>query len=137
MEECIFCKIVKGDIPSYKVYEDNNYLAFLDVFPRVEGHTMVIPKKHSVWIYEVDNFGAYWNIALKVTKGIQRSLSPTYVNYFTYGAVPHAHIHILPRLTQTSGEAPDSDIIPPYMKETPSKEKMQEIADRIKSEIEI
>jgi histidine triad (HIT) family protein len=135
MDDCIFCKIVRGEIPSFEVYQDDDYFAFLDIFPRVEGHTMVIPKKHHTWVYEVDDFSGFWDVALKITKGMQKALGTTYVNYFTYGAVPHAHIHILPRHTQTSGDALDSDIIPPHMKEKPGDEKMQEIANHIKSSI--
>lgn len=98
MEECIFCKIVKGGIPAYKVYEDSNFLAFLDIHPHTKGHTLVIPKTHYQWVYDVPNFGEYWEAALQVTKNILEKLQPRFVSYLTYGLdVPHAHIHIIPR----------------------------------------
>lgn len=98
MNNCLFCKIVKSELPCYNVYEDKNYLAFLDINPASKGHTLVIPKKHYQWVYEVENFGDYWETALKVTKKIQRALKPIFISYFTHGLlVPHAHIHIIPR----------------------------------------
>ncbi len=103
MQDCIFCNIAAGKLPSYKVYEDENYLAFLDISPRVKGHTLLIPKKHYQWVYDVPNFGQYWEVALKITKGLQKSLSPSFVGYLTHGLeVPHAHIHITPRKTETA-----------------------------------
>ncbi len=98
MEDCIFCKIVKGEIPNYTIYEDDHYLAFLDIFPRVKGHALVIPKKHYRWVYDVENFGEFWEVAKKISLGIQQSLNARSVSYLTLGeAVPHAHIHILPQ----------------------------------------
>ena len=98
MDDCIFCKIVAGQIPAYKIYEDDNYLGFLDIFPRVAGHSLLIPKKHFTWVYDVPNFGEYWETVLKVTHALQKTMSPTFVTYVTHGLeVPHAHIHIMPR----------------------------------------
>lgn len=98
MEDCIFCKIVKGEIPSYKIYEDTSYLAFLDIFPRVKGHALVIPKKHYRWVNDVEDFGNYWEMAKKVSLAIQKSLNARFTSYLTLGEeVPHAHIHILPQ----------------------------------------
>ncbi|MGB9883235.1 MAG: HIT family protein [Microgenomates group bacterium] len=98
MSNCIFCKIVKGDLPCYKVWEDEKYLAFLDINPASKGHTLLIPKNHYQWVYDVPNFGEYWEKALFVTKKIQKALKPKYISYFTHGVlVPHAHIHIIPR----------------------------------------
>jgi len=98
MENCIFCQIVLGKLPCFKVYEDKKFLAFLDIYPRVEGHTLVIPKKHYRWVYDVSNFGVYWEVALKITKAMQKAFNPYFITYVTHGLqVPHAHIHILPR----------------------------------------
>ena len=60
MDNCIFCKIINSEIPCTKIYEDENYLAFLDVEPKSEGHTLLIPKKHYRWIYDVENFSEYF-----------------------------------------------------------------------------
>jgi len=98
MENCIFCKIAKKEAAAFRVYEDENFLAFLDIYPRVEGHTLVIPKKHYRFVYEVPNFSEYWLVALKITKALQKVFSPYFITYVTHGLeVPHAHIHILPR----------------------------------------
>ncbi|QQS44259.1 HIT domain-containing protein [Candidatus Roizmanbacteria bacterium] len=98
MEDCIFCKIVQGEIPSYKVYEDESYLAFMDVFPRVKGHVLVIPKEHYRWVYDVPDFAGYWQTAKKIGMKIQQAVGSDYISFITMGeAVPHAHIHILPQ----------------------------------------
>jgi len=98
MDDCVFCKIIKGDIPCHKVYEDDNFLAFLDIDPFTEGHTLVIPKIHYRWVYDVPNFGEFWEFAKKTTQILQKNLKPIYISYITMGKmVPHAHIHIIPR----------------------------------------
>jgi len=101
MEDCIFCKIVTGQIPSYKIYEDAKYLGFMDIFPRAKGHTLVIPKKHYQWVYDVPEFGEYWEVTKKVSMNIQKQLNARFVSYVTLGEeVPHAHIHILPQTSE-------------------------------------
>ncbi len=138
MEDCIFCKIIKGDIPCYKVYEDEGYFAFLDIAPVVKGHTLLIPKKHYRWVYDVPNFGEYWSKVLMITRGMQKALNTTYVNYYTYGVVPHAHIHILPRTTQigTNDVRGGLDIIPPEIaKNQIEREEMEGISSKIKEKI--
>lgn len=98
MDDCIFCKIARGDIPCQKIYEDEKFLAFLDIEPFTEGHTLVIPKTHYRWVYDLPNFGDYWQFAQKTTQIIQKNLNPLYISYITMGnMVPHAHIHIIPR----------------------------------------
>ena len=98
MEECIFCNIVNGKIPAFKVYEDDTFLAFMDIFPRVMGHTLVIPKKHHRWTYDVPEFGAYWEVVKKVSMAVKDAVNADYISYVTVGeAVPHAHVHILPQ----------------------------------------
>jgi len=98
MEDCIFCKIVTGQIPSYKIYEDEKYLGFMDIFPRTKGHSLVIPKKHYRWVNDVPEFGEYWEAAKKISQVLQKSLNSRSIVYLTLGdEVPHAHIHILPQ----------------------------------------
>lgn len=100
MQDCVFCKIVQGQVPCYKVYEDELFLAFLDIFPHTKGHTLLIPKDHHRWVYDVPQFGKYWEAAKKVTDKILSTLHPQFVSYLTYGLdVPHAHIHLIPRYT--------------------------------------
>lgn len=107
------------------------FLAFLDIFPTVKGHTLVIPKQHARWAYDVPNFGAYWETALLVTRAIQESLKPKFVNYFTYGEVPHAHIHILPR----SEDIASVPVIVPRDQIKITQEELAETAELIRSKL--
>ena len=84
MRECIFCKIVAGELPSYKVYEDANFLAFLDIYPRTKGHTLVIPKKHYQWVYDVPEFGKYWEIAKKIALTTQIVVRSHSINFLLH-----------------------------------------------------
>jgi len=96
MSDCIFCKIVAGEIPSYKIYEDEKYLAFLDVFPKTIAQMLVIPKVHEQWVWDVPNLGEYYEVAGKVARHI-REVSGQPVRQMVYGfEVPHAHIQIRP-----------------------------------------
>jgi histidine triad (HIT) family protein len=100
MEDCIFCKIAKGEIPSYKVYEDDSVLAFLDINPDVVGHTLVIPKKHVRWVWDLED-ADYTDLMLKVKTvalAISKSFDTEWVTEDIVGLdVPHVHIHIMPR----------------------------------------
>lgn len=108
MESCIFCKIVKGELPSYKIYDDNEFIAFLDIHPRTKGHTLVIPKQHYRWTYDVPNFEAYWSVVKKITEKMQGVLQPEFITYVTHGLeVEHAHIHIMPRMKGEVAFVPD------------------------------
>jgi len=103
MDDCVFCKIVRGEIPCHKIYEDENFLAFLDIEPFTEGHTLVIPKKHYRWVHDVPNTGEYWEFAKKITLALEKDLKPLYISYITMGKlVPHAHIHVIPRYKDDS-----------------------------------
>lgn len=129
MPDCIFCKIVKGELPSYKIYEDSDFMAFLDIQPRAKGHTLVIPKKHYRWVYDVPEkeFEKYWGVVLKVTKAMQKAMNPTFVTYVTHGLeIEHAHIHVVPRKNETA--------FVPELKSFPKKE-MEEMTKKIKQEI--
>ena len=98
MDDCIFCKIVTGQIPSYKIYEDEKYLGFMDIFPRSKGHSLVIPKKHYRWVNDVPEFGEYWEVTKKISLAVQKTLGARFICYLTLGEeVHHAHIHVLPQ----------------------------------------
>lgn len=98
MHDCIFCKIVKGEIPCYKVYEDDNFLGFLDINPLNPGHTLLIPKKHIQWVDDYEPYTDYWQTARKLSKIIQEKLNSVLISYIVYGlGVPHAHIHLIPK----------------------------------------
>ena len=96
-ENCIFCKIIKGDLPCYKIYEDDDFLAFLDIFPLTEGHTLVIPKQHYETVIEHPKVGEYFEVASKVAKGIKKAFGLDYVDICVFGReVNHAHIRLHP-----------------------------------------
>lgn len=109
--ECIFCKIARGEIPCHRIYENKNTLAFLDVKPHAQGHTVVIPKKHAVRIFDLseDEQKEMMVDVVKVMKKIDKVLNPdgfnTGWNQNTAGGqvVPHLHIHILPRYINDGG----------------------------------
>lgn len=97
MDDCIFCKIVNGDIPCYKIYEDDEFLAFLDISEFTEGHTLVIPKKHFRFIWDVENMQGYGNAVKKICNHFTKELGYKYVDTLSFGRmVPHAHIHLVP-----------------------------------------
>lgn len=94
---CIFCKIAKGEIPCYKVYEDHDFLAFLDIHPLNKGHCLIIPKKHYRWVYDVDDT-KYWAVANTIANKLVALFGAQYVCFITWGLeVEHAHIHVVPR----------------------------------------
>lgn len=106
MDNCIFCKIVKGDIPSHKVYEDAHVLAFLDIRPVNPGHTLVIPKDHFENIYTLpDEVMARISLAVKqVAIAVKQGVEADGVNIGMNNeaaagqVVFHAHIHVIPRV---------------------------------------
>ncbi len=103
--ECIFCKIVSGEVPSYKVYEDDEFLGFLDIHPLSPGHTLLIPKKHYRWVWDVPNIGNYFEAVKKTAQAIQRGFKTEEVHSRIVGEeVPHAHIWIYPAPGKTSGD---------------------------------
>jgi histidine triad (HIT) family protein len=96
MQECIFCKIVDGEIPSYKVAENDKFLAFLDISQMTQGHTLVIPKEHHQFIWDVPNAGEYFEFVQKVGNHF-RNIGYKYVDTVTMGRqIPHSHVHLVP-----------------------------------------
>ncbi len=95
----IFSKIVKGEIPSHKVAEDDNYLAFLDINPLARGHTLVIPRKEVDNIFDLDDktYEGLWLFAKRVAGAIGKTMPCERVGVAVIGLeVPHAHIHLVP-----------------------------------------
>uniref|UniRef100_UPI003216AC77 HIT family protein n=1 Tax=uncultured Draconibacterium sp. TaxID=1573823 RepID=UPI003216AC77 len=95
----IFTKIVNGEIPAYKVAEDENYFAFLDIFPVAKGHTLVIPKKEVDYLFDLDDelYTGLQLFAKKVAKGLKKAIPCEKVGVLVLGLeVPHAHIHLVP-----------------------------------------
>lgn len=101
----IFSLIAAGQIPSYKIAEDENYYAFLDINPLAKGHTLVIPKKEVDYIFDLDDetYAGLWAFAKKVAAGIRTAIPCKRVGVAVLGMeVPHAHIHLVP--LQTEGD---------------------------------
>jgi len=97
---CIFCKIAKGEIPSPVVYEDDKFFGFLDMSPVTKGHSLLIPKEHHVWIHETSDeiLSKILIIAKKIINNMRNNLKCDYVQISIVGTeVPHFHIHLIPR----------------------------------------
>lgn len=123
----VFTKIVKGEIPSYKVAEDDRFYAFLDINPLKEGHTLVIPKQETDYIFDIDDkqYQDLFLFAKKVSKAIMKSIPCKRIGMAVLGMeVPHAHIHLVP--LDTEG---DLDFRKKKLSLTP--ERFKEIADSI------
>lgn len=99
MSGCVFCKIIKGEIPCYKVYEDDEFLAFLDIKPVNQGHVLVIPKKHIRWVWDSENIGGYYTAVQKVAKALKKAFDADSVVSLVIGdEVPHAHVWLIPSI---------------------------------------
>jgi len=123
----IFSKIAKGEIPSFKVAESDRFYAFLDINPLVEGHTLVIPKDETDYLFDLsdDELGGIMMFAKRVAKAIQKAIPCKRVGVAVIGFdVPHAHIHLIPMQGMQ-----DIDFCRPKLKL--SQEEFQSIADRI------
>jgi len=101
---CIFCKIIEGEIPSYKVYEDEHVMAFLDISQLTKGHTLVVPKKHVKNIYEMDQELAsiVFQSVPKIANALKKAFNPIGLNIINnnekpHQSVDHFHIHLVPR----------------------------------------
>jgi len=103
--DCIFCKIINGDIPSVKIYEDDRVFAFMDINPLNEGHLLVIPKAHGATIHEIAeaDFVAVMSATHKLAGAVKKALNPEGINLMQLNGkaanqvVPHLHVHIVPR----------------------------------------
>jgi len=99
----LFTRIVNGEIPAYKVAEDDNYLAFLDIFPVAKGHVLCIPKKEIDYLFDLDD-DSYTGLQLfakKVAKGLKQAIPCAKIGVMVLGLeVPHAHIHLVPMQTE-------------------------------------
>lgn len=99
MDESIFTKIIKGEIPAHKVYEDDKVLAFLDIHPQMPGHTLVVTKQQvdQVWDLEDDLYHYLWDAVRKVESRIMEVIKPPRIGVAVEGfGVPHVHVHLIP-----------------------------------------
>ena len=106
----IFQKIIDGEIPAHKIYEDDRVLAFLDIFPTNTGHTLVIPKQavEFVWDLPADDYAYLMTATQKLARHLRSQLSYQYVGSQIVGVdVPHAHVHLIPFNTVAEFTNPD------------------------------
>jgi histidine triad (HIT) family protein len=133
MESCIFCKLVNNEIPSLRVYEDDNTIAFMELNPSAPGHVMVILKKHgnNILEYSQKELGILMGSVQKVTEKIEKALQPDSltigINHKERRGVPHLHVHLIPRWENDKG-----GIIQSVVRNKP-KEKREVIAEKIKN----
>jgi histidine triad (HIT) family protein len=132
-EDCVFCKIVNKEIPAHVVYEDEDFIAILDHRPLTKGNSLIIPKKHYRWVYDVPNFGNYFEVAKKVGLAAQKLYDAEWISFITLGwEVPHAHIRVIPRYKND----PHSTLVDINKFDHFSKEEMEKIAEEIKTNID-
>jgi histidine triad (HIT) family protein len=106
MQDSIFTRIIKGEIPCHKIYEDDKTFAFLDIHPKTPGHTLVVPKKQVefVWDLEDEDYQALMLTVKKVARQLRAVLGRSYIGELVVGIdVPHAHVHVYP--FETVGES--------------------------------
>lgn len=127
-EKTIFEKIIDGEIPCYKIYEDDKYFVFLDIKPISLGHTLIIPKKPTDYFFDLDQetYHGIFDLAKKIAPAIQKATTCPRVGIAVEGfGVPHAHLHLVP-LYKIQG-------LDPNLQHEEPKEKMIEIQEKIKS----
>ena len=113
MNNCVFCKIVSQEIPADIVFQDERFLAFLDIHPVSKGHVLLIPKAHAPWMTDVGDaeIGDIFVAAKKIMHAMKRSVGCDYVQLGVVGIeIPHFHIHLIPQKT--------SDDIPPSFRKS-------------------
>ena len=111
MDTCLFCKIIEGEIPSYKIYEDDKTLSFLDVFPISEGHSLIVPKIHAQFIEELDDETAFaiFKTTIKISKKLRDKLNVPATTIGIHNGkesgqeIPYTHIHVIPREESDGG----------------------------------
>ena len=128
MQDTIFTKIINGELPSHKVYEDDATFAFLDIHPIVDGHTLVVPKKQVEFVWDLDdeNYRLLMESVKKVAKRLREVMDVPYVGVQVIGVdVPHAHIQLVP-FTRVEEYRSQAD-----MSAEPNHEKLAEIASKL------
>lgn len=96
-DACIFCTIARKEIPAHVVYEDDDFLAFMDVNPRAAGHVQVISKQHTRWVWDVPAIGRYFEIVRDIAKAEQKAFGIELIRSQVFGdEVAHAHVWVWP-----------------------------------------
>jgi len=115
MDNCIFCKLVRKEIPVYTIYEDAHFLSFLDTNPQSPGHVQIIPKKHTRWVWDLpehepdgSGFDAYFSVIHKIAKAMQNTFgTPAVCSRIMGDEVPHAHVWLFPNPSEAKGNKKD------------------------------
>jgi histidine triad (HIT) family protein len=128
----IFSKIISDEIPAYKILENENFLAFLDIFPLAKGHVLVIPKKEIDYLFDIssDEYVELWKFAQQVAKAMDKVIDCKRIGVAVIGLeVPHAHIHLVPlnNVSDINFERPKLSF---------SEEEMNEVAQKIRKAIQ-
>jgi histidine triad (HIT) family protein len=129
--DCIFCKISKKEIPSNVVYENERFLAFLDINPIKEGHTLIIPKEHNedVFTMESELYQEIWDLAKKLSPALKRATDAKRIGVIVEGfLVPHAHVHLVP--------LHHGNELNPENARPASGEELENMTEKIKKEIQ-
>ncbi|RMG31066.1 MAG: HIT family protein [Methanobacteriota archaeon] len=128
MTDCIFCKIVDGSIPSFKVWENDRFMMFLDIRPINRGHSLVIPKFHVDYLFdmETNDYQELMSIVKQVSEPLRKSVGAKRIGIAVEGfEVPHAHVHLIP--IDKAGQ-----LNPANAKQVPTEE-LSEIAEKIRN----
>lgn len=126
----VFTRIISGEIPSYKIAEDDRFFAFLDISPLAKGHTLVVPKQETDYIFDIEDaqHKDLWDFAKRVAKAVKSAVPCKRIGIAVIGLeVPHAHIHLIPM-----NKVGDMNFASPKLS-FPSEE-MEEIAQKIRSQ---
>lgn len=126
MEKTLFQKIIDREIPAEIIYEDDKYIAILDIFPKSPGHALLITKEPFRWTYDVPYFGDYFEKAKEIGLHIKDKLGAAYISFQSWGVdIPHAHIHIVPLYSMTEK----------YSRTEPNKEELKELGEKLRMEV--
>ena len=137
MDDCVFCKIIDGQLPSMKIDEDDSTLTFMDIHPLSSGHCLVVPKQHVATIFEADvrDLEAVMATAKRVALAIQEALRPAGLNLLqangaaAFQSVPHFHLHLIPRWAD-DGKGFDWTMVPG------NREVIMKMGERIRSALQ-
>lgn len=122
-DECLFCKIIRKEIPGKIVYEDESIIAFMDAYPDTDGHTLVVPKKHYEDIYQVPEeclnnmFKVGKEVASKLMDKLDKDSLTFLINYGNDQAIKHIHLHLLPNFSKKKKEKSTEEVFEILTKE--------------------
>lgn len=136
MTDCIFCKIIKGDLNSYTIFEDDKFKAFLDILPSNHGHTLIVPKVHVENIFEIDESYTALPLIKKVAKALKEITGCTGINILQNNGADagqtifHYHIHVIPRY-----EYDKIRMNPPFIDPKPTEKDFIDMAEKLQKKL--